>query len=325
MSSRRATETIRGDRDVHRGADRVGTSAYESNGDVYFRVARFPSTGVWQRRGRIEVEEQEPNPLQGGSARLRALEGATSRARTRRGTHRGALGRPGWHIECSAMAEKNLGPGVRDPRGRPRPASSRITRTRSRSRGRSDRPFARIWMHNGMLEFSGEEMHKSLGNDVSLRERARPSGAARRCSCSSLTGHWRKPLDYSDDADAAASARADRFREVFRNPHEPAPDERGSGSPPRSRTTSTHPAALAVMHEWRDHESLRRALGVFGLESLADADEPPSEVGRARRATTGCAGGTRLRGSRPLCARSSRRRAGKCVTSPDGYRLVQLR
>jgi cysteinyl-tRNA synthetase len=93
-----------------------------------------------------------------------------------------------------------------------------------------------------------------------------------------LSGAWSKPVDFDDEVMAQAAARAERFRDVFRNPHEPAPEgawERFAGALEDDFST---PAALAVMHEWRDHELLRRALGSFGLESLA-ADEPaPAEV-----------------------------------------------
>ena len=68
---------------------------------------------------------------------------------------------------------------------------------------------------------------------------------------------------------------------MFRNPSEPAASDAWERFAAALDDDFTTPAALAVMHEWRDHELLRRALRVFGLESLADADEPP---GRGRRA-----------------------------------------
>ena len=76
----------------------------------------------------------------------------------------------------------------------------------------------------------------------------------------------------------AASARAERFRDVFRNPSEPAPEGSWERFAAALDDDFNTPAALAVLHEWRDHELLRRALGIFGLESLAVEDEAPREV-----------------------------------------------
>jgi cysteinyl-tRNA synthetase len=120
-------------------------------------------------------------------------------------------------------------------------------------------------------------MHKSVGNDVSLRAALDRWGRETLLTFF-LTGHWRKPLEYSDATLEAASARADRLREVFRNPSEPAPDgawERFAGALDDDFNT---PAALAVLHEWRDHELLRRALAILALESLAEEENAPGEI-----------------------------------------------
>jgi cysteinyl-tRNA synthetase len=139
------------------------------------------------------------------------------------------------------------------------------------------RPFARIWMHNGMLELGGDEMHKSIGNDVSLRNVLDTWGRETTLTYF-LTGHWHGPIDFSDEALAAARARAEGFREVFRNPGEPTEEGAWERFAATLDDDFNTPAALAVMHEWRDHELLRRALAVFGLESLADRQEAPAEV-----------------------------------------------
>ena len=138
-------------------------------------------------------------------------------------------------------------------------------------------PFAQLWMHNGMLTFAGEEMHKSVGNDVSLKD-ALDRWGRETLLVFFLTGHWRKPLEYSDKTLEAASARAERFRDVFRNASEPASDGSWERFAAALDDDFSTPAALAVMHEWRDHELLRRALSLFGLESLATEDEAPPEV-----------------------------------------------
>jgi len=186
-----------------------------------------------------------------------------------------------------------------------------------------DHPFAQLWMHNGMLTFAGEEMHKSVGNDVSLK------GALDRWGRETLltfflTGHWRKPLEYSDATLESAAARAEGFREVFRNASEQAQEgawERFAGALDDDFNTA---AALAVMHEWHDHDLLRRALGVFGLESLAEADSAPAEVAElaerrvVARSEKDFAEADRLRGEIEDAGWDVRDEA-------DGFRLVRRR
>jgi cysteinyl-tRNA synthetase len=128
-----------------------------------------------------------------------------------------------------------------------------------------------------MLRFSGEEMHKSVGNDVSLQD-ALDRWGRETLLVLFLTGHWRKPLDYSDATLEAAAARAERFREVFRGPSEPAPEGAWERFASALDDDFNTPAALAVLHEWRDHELLRRGLAVFGLDSLAADDDAPVEL-----------------------------------------------
>src|SRR5690349_3038456 len=142
----------------------------------------------------------------------------------------------------------------------------------SRSAGRE---FARVWMHNGMLRLAGEKMSKSLGNIVSLRE-ALDGWGRETLLVYFLGGHWRKPVDYSEDVLQQAAAQAESFRNVFRGESEPGGEwERFAAALDDDFNT---PEALAVLHGWRDHDLLRRGLEVFGLESLAEAETAPSEL-----------------------------------------------
>ncbi len=148
------------------------------------------------------------------------------------------------------------------------------------------RPFARIWMHNGMLELGGDEMHKSVGNDVSLRN-VLDTWGREATLLFFLGGHWHRPIDFSDAVMEGATARAEGFREVFRNSSETAAEGEWRRFAAALDDDFNTPAALAVMHEWRDHELLRRALAVFGLDSLADEeDAPPAIVALAEQRTT---------------------------------------
>jgi cysteinyl-tRNA synthetase len=128
-----------------------------------------------------------------------------------------------------------------------------------------------------MLRFRGEEMHKSLGNDISLKT-ALDKWGRETLLVFYLRGHWRKPLDYSEETLRQAAATADRLREVFRNPSEPAPAGAWETFVAALDDDFNTAEALAVIHGWRDHELLRRALDAFGLASLAEAEEAPPEV-----------------------------------------------
>jgi cysteinyl-tRNA synthetase len=93
-----------------------------------------------------------------------------------------------------------------------------------------------------------------------------------------MTAHWGKPIDYSDETLTAAEARAESLREVFRNPSEPAPDGEWERFAAALDDDFNTPEALSIMHSWRDHELLRRALDIFGLGSLAQSEHAPAEI-----------------------------------------------
>jgi cysteinyl-tRNA synthetase len=186
------------------------------------------------------------------------------------------VGRPGWHIECSVMAELLLGPAFEIHGGGLDLVFPHHENEVAQSRA-AGREFARLWMHNGMLRFTDEKMSKSLGNVVTIRE-ALDEWGRETLLVFFLTGHWRKPMDFSEETMAAAAARADRLREVFRNPSEPAPPGSWERFEAALEDDFNTPEALAVLHEWRDHELLRRALGVFGLASLAAQEQAPAEL-----------------------------------------------
>jgi cysteinyl-tRNA synthetase len=249
--------------------------AYESEGDVYFRVTRYPEYGRLSGQRLDQVEEQEPNTRK-EDPRDFALWKANKPGEDTSWESPWGRGRPGWHIECSAMSEKHLGREFEIHGGGLDLVFPHHENEIAQSRALGH-PFAQLWMHNGMLTFAGEVMHKSVGNDVSLHSALERWGRETLLTFF-LTGHWRKPLEYTDATLESAAARAEGFREVFRNPSEPAPEgswDRFAAVLDEDFNTA---AALAVMHEWRDHELLLRALGVFGLESLALEEEAPAEI-----------------------------------------------
>jgi cysteinyl-tRNA synthetase len=252
-----------------------GGYAYEAGGDVYFRVARFPDYGRLSGQRPEQLEDDDPSPLK-DDPRDFALWKATKEGEDTSWESPWGRGRPGWHIECSAMAEKFLGPSFEVHLGGLDLVFPHHENERAQSQA-AGREFAQLWMHNGMLEFVGEKMSKSLGNVASLHDVIEEWGRE-TILVFFLAGHWSKPIDFSDETLAAAAARVERFREVFRGQSEAAPAEEWERFEAALEDDFNTPEALAVMHGWRDHELLRRALAVFGLASLADAQEAPSEI-----------------------------------------------
>jgi cysteinyl-tRNA synthetase len=301
--------------------------AYEAGGDVYFRVDRFADYGRLSGRHddesaiRNPSEEEEQSALK-ESPRDFALWKAHKDGEDTWWDSRWGRGRPGWHIECSAMAEKHLGPAFEIHGGGLDLVFPHHENEIAQSRG-AGREFARIWMHNGMLRLGGEKMSKSLGNLVPLRDAVEAWGRETILMLF-LGAHWRKPMDYSDETLAAAKARAEGFREVFRNPSVAGAswDELSEALENDFNT----PEALAVMHEWRDHDLLRNGLALFGLESLADEEPAPAELDElARKRADARAGGDFDEADR---LRHEIEAAGwevRDVAGDSGYQLVPKR
>jgi cysteinyl-tRNA synthetase len=256
-----------------------GGYAYEVEGDVYFRVARDPSYGRLSGQRPDQVEEQEPNPRK-EDPRDFALWKANKPDEDTSWDSPWGRGRPGWHIECSVMAEELLGP-VFEIHGGGLDLVFPHHENEVAQSNALGHDFAHIWTHNGLLRFTGSKMSKSEGNIVTIRDAVERWGRE-AILVYFMTGHWSKPIDFSEDVMDAAQARVDRFREVFRSESQPIGDWDEFAAALEDDFNT--PDALAVLHGWRDHDLLRRALDVFGLASLADAvDAPPEIVELAQR------------------------------------------
>jgi cysteinyl-tRNA synthetase len=255
--------------------------AYQVEDDVYFRVASFPDYGRLSGQRPDHVEEQEPNPRKEDPRDFALWKGNKPEEDTWWESPWGR-GRPGWHIECSVMAEELLGPAFEVHGGGLDLVFPHHENELAQSRALGH-DFARIWTHNGLLRFTGSKMSKSVGNVVTIREALERWGRE-TILLFFLTGHWSKPIDFSDGTVAAAEARVERLREVFRNPSEPAAGGEWERFEAALEEDFNTPEGLAVMHGWRDHELVRRALEVFGLSSLAeDVVAPPEVVELAER------------------------------------------
>jgi cysteinyl-tRNA synthetase len=247
--------------------------AYEVEGDVYFRVARDAGYGRLSGQRPDQVEEQEPNARK-EDPRDFALWKANKPDEDTWWQSPWGRGRPGWHIECSVMAEELLGPVFEIHGGGldlvfPH-HENELAQSNALGHG-----FARIWTHNGLLRFTGSKMSKSEGNIVTIREAVERWGRE-AILVYFMTGHWSKPIDFSEETMAAAQARVDGFREVLRAKSHPIGDWDAFAHALEDDFNT--PEALAVLHGWRDHDLLRRALEIFGLASLADAVDAPREI-----------------------------------------------
>ena len=250
--------------------------AYESGGDVYFRVASFETYGALSGQRPDQVEEQEPSALK-EDPRDFALWKATKEGEDTSWDSPWGLGRPGWHIECSAMAEKTLGPEFLIHGGGLDLVFPHHENERAQSQA-VGRPFAKIWMHNGLLVFVGEKMSKSVGNVATIQEVIAEWGRE-AALLFLMTGHWRKPLEFSQEAMTAASVQVESLRNALRG------EARAVGNWDAFASVLDDdfntPAALALLHRWAREgalDELRRGLSIFGLGELGDTVEAPAEV-----------------------------------------------
>ena len=306
-----ASETIKGIVDLI--AELVDSGhAYESGDDVYFRVSSFEDYGKLSNR-RIEDMDQGE---EAGSAPLKespldfALWKAHKKGEDTSWDSPWGLGRPGWHIECSAMAEAELGPSFAIHGG----GSDLVFPHHENEIAQSEaagRPFARLWMHNGMVETDAEKMSKSEGNIFQLSEALDRYG--REAVVAYLvSGHYRQPLAFGAEQMEQAVAQVERLRNFFREhpvgePGGPplgtrveTPDS-GSGlagsqvpigGPPGSRVEAFRealaddfntPRAMAEVFELVGEanreavpgasETVREMLELVGLDSLAEAEQ----------------------------------------------------
>jgi cysteinyl-tRNA synthetase len=253
--------------------------AYESGGDVYFRVARFPDYGRLSGAQLDDMISQEEASDLKEDPRDFALWKATKESEDTSWDSPWGRGRPGWHIECSAMAEKHLGAEFELHGGGLDLRFPHHENELAQSAG-AGRPFARLWAHNGLLELAEEKMSKSVGNIVTLREVLDTYG--RDAILVLFAGaHYRSPLEYSDDAMEDARKVGADFRTAFRVAAERPASGWDAFAAALDEDFNT-PAALALLHEWRaagQVDLLERGLAVFGLE-LEATEQAPEEIRR---------------------------------------------
>ncbi len=198
-----------------------------ANGDVYFAVRAFPSYGKLSGRrleelragARIEVSEMKNDPLDF------ALWKAAKPGEPSWDSPWGA-GRPGWHIECSAMAARYLGSDFAIHGGGNDLIFPHHENEIAQSEGAIGQTFARYWLHNGMLNLSGEKMSKSTGRLIELTEAIKRFGGP-SLRFFYLRAHYRSPLEFSEElleGSASSYERLQRFRARSQTAAETEPD-----------------------------------------------------------------------------------------------------
>jgi cysteinyl-tRNA synthetase len=279
--------------------------AYASDGDVYFRVRSFPDYGKLSNRPVDEMDQGEDDvagPTQKEDPLDFALWKAQKPGEDTAWEAPWGRGRPGWHIECSAMAETAFGGVDFEIHGGGSDLifphhENEIAQTEA-ARGQR---LAKIWMHNGMLQFDREKMSKSVGN-ISLLSVALDEYGRDALVMFFVRSHYRKPIEYSPFALEQAQQSVDRIRELGRRLREdapPPPERRSSEFEERFRRALdadfNTPAALVQVYDFVSYLNqradeglihsagpLREMLWTLGLENLleADAQRPPAEAER---------------------------------------------
>jgi cysteinyl-tRNA synthetase len=187
--------------------------AYESGGDVYYRVRSFPDYGKLSNRDPEEMDQGE----EAGTASLKedpldfALWKAHKPDEDTSWPSPWGEGRPGWHIECSAMGEKLLGSDFDIHSGGIDLVFPHHENEIAQTEAARGVPLARLWMHNGMIRMADEKMSKSVGNIFQLSEALDRFGRDAVVAYL-ISGHYRQPLEFSDGALAEADARVKGIR-----------------------------------------------------------------------------------------------------------------
>lgn len=191
--------------------------AYEREGDVYFRTGRFHEYGKLshqplddlQAGARVEINEKKEHPLDF------ALWKAAKPGEVAWSSPWGE-GRPGWHIECSAMALKFLGEEIDIHAGGTDLVFPHHENEIAQSECFTGKVFARYWLHNGMLNINNEKMSKSLGNFLLARDLVQKFGG-QLIRFFMLLGHYRNPINFSDDLLEQASNGLERIKTAYNN------------------------------------------------------------------------------------------------------------
>ncbi|MFY9487553.1 MAG: cysteine--tRNA ligase [Solirubrobacterales bacterium] len=269
--------------------------AYESGGDVYFSVGSYDRYGELSNRDPDQMDQGEDDNSLKRDARDFALWKTRKDDEDTSWSSPWGDGRPGWHIECSAMSETILGVDFDIHGGGIDLVFPHHENECAQTYAGRGKPLARIWMHNGMVRFGDEKMSKSLGNVWQLHE-ALDEHPASTLIMFFISGHYRAPIECTPTTLAQAAANVERLRELAlrfddASPPDPALEEALERFYAALADDFNSPAAMAAVFEWvRDanrridagesvggRAELTEALVVLGLDAVFETvagDEP---------------------------------------------------
>ncbi|HKJ35941.1 MAG TPA: cysteine--tRNA ligase [Solirubrobacterales bacterium] len=281
-------------------------AAYESQGDVYFRVRSLSSYGRLSNRDPDQMDQGE----EAGAEELKedpldfALWKARKEGEDTAWPSPWGEGRPGWHIECSAMAEELLGVEFAVHGGGSDLVFPHHENEAAQTAAARGRPLAKLWMHNGMVETGPEQkMAKSEGNIFGLAEALDAYGAEAVVDFL-ISGHYRQPLAFGAEALEQARARNERVRDFFRSaervprPADPIVEGLQESFFEALADDFNTPRAMAELYDLVTegnrrplagaHDAVEEMLEVVGLGALAaaggeQADERAEQLLRARQ------------------------------------------
>ena len=267
----------------------AGGHAYASDGDVYFRVAEFPSYGALSGQRIDEMQPEEITPRKEAPLDFALWKGRKPDEDAAWDSPWGE-GRPGWHIECSAMAMSALGEEIDIHGGGIDLKFPHHENERAQSEALTGRPFARTWLHNGMLRFGGDKMSKSLGNVDRLADALDREGPETLLSLFARA-HYRSPVDYSPESLEDARRSNDRLREALRRAARAAGDAAPGAGPLAAAAAEADARFRAALDDdFGTPEGLAALFDlVRALNAAIDAgDADAGDVAQARAVLVDC-------------------------------------